>query len=220
MNRPKKEKTPWPTKDAMVQIYDKHLWGGNAYEFYSGEGSHDLKIVEPYIQAVQNFLSEFDQAITICDLGCGDFNIGRQLMGYAENYIGVDIVPRLIEHNKSCFKEDHLEFLCLDIAKDDLPDGDCVVLRQVLQHLSNREIQAVTQKLSKYKYLIITEHLPNGIFVPNVDIISGQGIRLKKQSGVDLMKAPFDLKFSETKVLCSVDLENNKGSIVTTLFQS
>ncbi|WP_152287369.1 class I SAM-dependent methyltransferase [Flavicella marina] len=220
MNKPKKEKTPWPTKDAMVQIYDKHLWGGNAYEFYSGEGSHDLKIVEPYIQAVQNFLSEFDRAITICDLGCGDFNIGRQLMGYAENYIGVDIVPRLIEHNKSRFKEDHLEFLCLDIAKDDLPDGDCVVLRQVLQHLSNREIQAVTQKLSKYKYLIITEHLPNGIFVPNLDIISGQGIRLKKQSGVDLMKAPFDLKFSETKVLCSVDLENNKGSIVTTLFLS
>lgn len=43
----KKVKAPWPTKDVMTQIYDRHLWGGNEFDFYSGAGSHDPKIIAP-----------------------------------------------------------------------------------------------------------------------------------------------------------------------------
>ena len=56
MQTNKKSKTPWPTKAAMEQIYEKHLWGGIEMDFYSGEGSHDPTIVEPYIDCVSNFL--------------------------------------------------------------------------------------------------------------------------------------------------------------------
>ncbi|WP_370478749.1 class I SAM-dependent methyltransferase [Tamlana flava] len=216
---PKKVKIPWPTKAVMEQIYEKHLWGGYNLGFYSGTGSHDPKIAQPYLDAVTEFLKSFITPLTVCDLGCGDFNIGKRLTQYTTKYIAADIVEKLINRNKTLFKEHNLEFLCLDIAKDQLPKADCVILRQVLQHLSNTEIQNITQKLSDYKYLILTEHIPIGDFIPNKDIISGQGNRTKINSGVDMLQAPFNLKIKEEKHLCEYILDNNKGQIVTTLYR-
>jgi hypothetical protein len=201
MQTNKKSKTPWPTKAAMEQIYEKHLWGGSESKFYSGEGSHLDQLVQPYIKVVKEFLTSFEQPITVCDLGCGDFNVGKKLVKYTKNYIGVDIVERLIEYNKEKYKAENLEFQCLDIAADDLPVADCVMIRQVLQHLSNQEVQNILQKLSAYQYVIVTEHIPEGEFVPNIDIISGQGIRLKKRSGINLLKSPFNLNIKEEKKL-------------------
>jgi SAM-dependent methyltransferase len=214
----KKQKQPWPTKDVMNQIYDLHLWGGQDFDFYSGFGSHDAEIVEPYLDNVITFLKSHNKKLIFCDLGCGDFNIGKQLTKYTKKYIAIDIVADLIERNKTIFKAENLEFHCFDIAKDDLPKADCIILRQVLQHLSNAEIKKVVEKLSNYKYIILTEHLPLGNFEPNKDIISGQGIRIRKNSGVDLLKAPFNLKIEEQKVLNETILEDDKGIIVTTIY--
>lgn len=208
-------KKPWPTKDAMEQIYKMKLWGDNQAEFYSGDGSHDPYIINPYITAVRTFLSSFKREIAVCDLGCGDFNVGKELVKYTKNYVAVDIVPGLIRHNKENFKAENLEFHCIDIAKEELPKADCVILRQVLQHLSNFEIQQIVNKLSNYKYIILTEHTPKGEFIPNSDIISGQGIRLKKQSGVNLLAQPFNLKVKEAKLLLPINLANRKGVITT-----
>ncbi|MGB7842312.1 MAG: class I SAM-dependent methyltransferase, partial [Salinimicrobium sp.] len=155
----------------------------------------------------------------VCDLGCGDFNVGKELVKYSKRYIAIDIVPELIEHNKKEFKKDNLEFRALDIAKDKLPSGDIVILRQVLQHLSNAEIKRVVEKLYDYNYVILTEHLPEGDFEPNKDIISGQGIRLKKQSGVSLSVSPFNFKVKEEKQLLSVPSPGFKGVLVTTLYK-
>jgi len=38
------------------------------------------------------------------------------------------------------------QFLCLDIISDELPDGDLCLLREVLQHLSNREMRLCCSK--------------------------------------------------------------------------
>ena len=202
----------------MNQIYDMHLWGGKEFDFYSGEGSHRTEIVQPYLEAITDFLSSHNNSLTVCDLGCGDFNIGKHLTQFTSQYIAIDIVDELIERNKTLFKEDNLEFHCLDIAKDELPKADCIILRQVLQHLSNIEIQEIIKKLNTYKYVILTEHLPIGNFIANKDIISGQGIRLKQNSGVDLLETPFNLKIEEEKVLNEVVLENNKGKIESKLY--
>ena len=217
-NKPKKIKKPWPTKDVMEQIYEMKLWGGAEFDFYSGNGSHDRELVNPYIAVVTSFLKSFKEVLIVCDLGCGDFNVGKALVQYARQYVGVDIVGSLIEHHKSNFKEDNLEFYCLDIAVDDLPYGDCALVRQVLQHLSNAEVQQVLHKLTDFKYVILTEHVLEGDFVPNRDIISGQGIRLKKQSGLNLLAPPFNFQVEAAKQLLSVTLNNNKGIIITTLY--
>ncbi len=215
----KKQKKPWPTKDAMEQIYMQHLWGGNEHEFYSGEGSHFPEIVEPYIVALTDFLTSFEEPLEVCDLGCGDFNVGKELVKFSKKFIAIDIVPDLIVRNKEKHKAKKLEFHCLNIAEDDLPSADCAIVRQVLQHLSNEEIQRVVNKLKNYKYVILTEHLPDGEFIPNKDIISGQGTRLKKGSGVDLLTAPFNLKVKSEKELLTTFLKEGSGRIVTVVYE-
>ena len=217
-NNSKIIKKPWPTKAAMEQVYEMKLWGNSKSSFYSGAGSHEQTIVKPYIEAVSSFLRSFNELIIVCDLGCGDFNVGKQLVQHANKYVAVDIVENLIVYNKKTFKEENLEFYCLDIAKDAIPTGDCAIVRQVLQHLSNAEVQSVVHKLAEFKYIILTEHLPQGNFVPNKDIISGQGIRLKKQSGINLLAAPFHMKVKLERELIAYDLKDNKGVLVTTLY--
>ncbi|MGN8224316.1 class I SAM-dependent methyltransferase [Gracilimonas sp. BCB1] len=216
---PKRTKKPWPTKGAMTQVYEKNLWGGGDTDFYSGSGSHHPELVDPYVEAVTSFLRSFDEPLVVCDLGCGDFNVGMELVRYADKYIAVDIVPELIERNKETFTADNLEFRSLDIAEDSWPAGDCVILRQVLQHLSNAEIQCIVSKLYNYEYIILTEHLPEGDFEPNRDIISGQGTRLKKNSGVDLLEPPFDLKVKKQEQWLTIPAKEWGGDVVTTLFR-
>ncbi|MDX1718713.1 MAG: class I SAM-dependent methyltransferase [Salegentibacter mishustinae] len=219
MPKKKQLKKPWPTKDAMAQIYENNLWGGNQSKFFSGDGSHNPELINPYLETVTSFLAAFETPPVICDLGCGDFNIGKELVKYSKKYIAIDIVPDLIAHNKKTFKADNLEFHSLDIAEDELPAADCVILRQVLQHLSNAEIKSLVNKLYDFKYVILTEHLPEEDFEPNKDIISGQGIRLKKESGVNLLAPPFDFKVVEEKQLLSLNSADFEGVVVTTLYK-
>lgn len=219
MTKKNQLKKPWPTKDAMAQIYENNLWGGNQSEFFSGDGSHNPELINPYLETLTSFLTAFKTPPVVCDLGCGDFNIGKELVKLSKEYIAIDIVPGLIAHNKEAFKAENLEFHSLDIAEDELPAADCVILRQVLQHLSNAEIKSVVEKLYDYKYVILTEHLPEGNFEPNQDIISGQGIRLKKQSGVNLLAPPFNFKAEEEKQLLAIKSTRFKGVLVTTLYK-
>ncbi|MCB7482472.1 class I SAM-dependent methyltransferase [Christiangramia sediminis] len=219
MIKNKKIKKPWPTKAAMAQIYENKLWGVEESEYYSGLGSHHPEVVNPYIATVSAFLKDFETPPVVCDLGCGDFNIGKELVKYSKKYIAIDIVPDLIAYNKETFKADNLEFRALDIAEDELPSGDCAILRQVLQHLSNAEITSVVKKLSNYQYVILTEHLPEEDFEPNKNIISGQGIRLKKKSGVKLSAAPFNFKAREEIQLLSVQSPGFKGILITSLYK-
>ncbi len=214
-----KEKKPWPTRAAMEQVYEMHLWGGDEADFYSGTGSHDLEVINPYLLSVTSFLTSFECPLTVCDLGCGDFNVGKELVRHTKKYVAIDIVATLIARNKEKFKEENLEFHCLDIAVDDLPSGDCAVLRQVLQHLSNAEVQDILDKLTDFNYVIITEHLPEGDFEPNKELISGQGTRLKKQSGLNLLAPPFRFKVTEESQLVKVILKEDAGVIVTTLYR-
>jgi hypothetical protein len=217
-NESKRIKNSWPTKQAMEQVYEMKLWGNNNSSFYSGSGSHQLEIVKPYIAAVTLFLTSFKIPITVCDLGCGDFNVGKELVKHAKKYNAIDIAAPLIAFNKENFKAPNLEFYCLDIANDDLPLGDCAIVRQVLQHLSNTEVQAIINKICNFKYLILTEHLPIGDFIPNKDILSGQGIRLKKKSGINLRASPFHLKVKVEKQLNAYRLQDNNEILVTTLY--
>ncbi|MGB7841697.1 MAG: class I SAM-dependent methyltransferase, partial [Salinimicrobium sp.] len=205
--------------DTMAQIYKNNLWGGNQSKFYSGLGSHHPETINPYIAVVSDFLKDFETPPVVCDLGCGDFHIGKELVKYSKKYIAVDIVPELIAHNKKEFKADNLEFHALDIATDALPAGDIAILRQVLQHLSNAEIKSVVEKLYDFQYVILTEHLPEGDFEPNKNIISGQGTRQKKQSGVNLSASPFNFKAKEEKQLLSVPSPGFKGVLATTLYK-
>ena len=216
-----RKKTPWQTKAVMTQIYDLGFWGKGSVEdkFYSGDGSHDPNIIDPYIQFVQAFLQSFPNKLSVVDLGCGDFNIGKNFVQFTQKYYALDVVEELIVYNSQKFNFPNVQFSCVDIAKDDLPKADCAIIRQVLQHLSNKEIGLLIPKLAQYQYIILTEHIPDGDFIANKDIITGQGIRLKQNSGVDITKEPFNLKPLKSTTILQSKSSKYKGVIETKLYQ-
>ena len=103
-------------------------------------------MVDSYVKCVKNFLTNLPKKPVVVDLGCGDFNIGQHFLTLSERYIGCDVVPSLIEFNKKKYISKNLSFVHLDAAKDELPEGEIVIIRQVLQHLSNSQIQEVLNK--------------------------------------------------------------------------
>lgn len=206
------------TKEVMSEIYQKKKWGGRQKDFYSGSGSHSRKVIRPYIKTVSSFLGNFENRLVVCDLGCGDFNIGKNLVQYSKKYIGIDIVDDLIDRNKRLFKNEKLEFHCLNIVSDNLPNGDCILVRQVLQHLSNEEIKMAVKKFRKFKHIIVTEHIPEGEFLPNIEKSTGAGTRLSKNSGVVLTAAPFNMDPVESTELLRIRYRG--ALIVTTYYQN
>ena len=198
------------TKEIFSKIYEKNYWGiGEKIvddSFYSGPGSHDSSIVEPYISSVTTFIKSLPYSPVVLDLGCGDFNVGSKIRPCCAHYIAGDIVDDLINFNKNKFKDLNVDFKVFNISTDEIPKVDIIFLRQVLQHLSNKEIKPVVSKLiESCKFLILTEHIPNNKSFPrNLDKPNGPGVRLKMGSGVDLTAPPFSMPFVSKKEICSV----------------
>ncbi|WP_434782471.1 class I SAM-dependent methyltransferase [Ferrovum myxofaciens] len=198
------------TQQVFTKIYEEGAWSGKSMDpsqkFCSGLGSHDTNIVSEYIKSIQSFLDSFDKKQNVVDLGCGDFFVGSRIRSLCDNYTACDIVPNLIAFNKEKYKELNVDFQVLDLTEDELPKGDIVFIRQVLQHLSNRHIKNAIPRISgNYKFLVLTEHLPkHKDFKQNLDKPAGSDIRLSIGSGLVLTKPPFNLRVVDERVLCEV----------------
>ena len=180
--------------EVFGEIYDRGLWGrGDSRSPCSGSGS-SLTVSEEYCETVRSFIRK-NQIRSVLDIGCGDFEVGRYLRVPGVKYIGVDIVPWLIERNKKLYEDEETKFYCLDAIKDPLPDADLCLVRQVLQHLSNSQIMEMLQRLSKFNYIIVTEHYPSNIdrCVANLDKPHGPDTRVPDGSAVFVDRPPFDL---------------------------
>lgn len=186
-----------PQRDPAVvfgEVYERGIWGRGETAYYSGGGS-DARYAEPYCQAVRDLLATTEHhRPVIVDLGCGDFRVGRALIdGWDVDYVGVDVVPALIEFNSATYGSEHVRFVCRDLVTDPLPPGDICLVRQVLQHLSNDQIRRVLPKLDAYAHVIVTEHYPadEATAIPNLDKAPGADTRLSANSAVYLDEAPF-----------------------------
>lgn len=198
------------TQEIFSEIYENGLWGKSEnpeYKYYSGSGSHDKNITTIYIDNVVAFIKNLPTKPNVVDLGCGDFSVGSQIRAYCNNYVACDIVPQLIEYNKKKYFDFNVDFRFLNLITDQLPAGDIVFIRQVLQHLSNEQIQKLIPKLYRnYSYLILTEHLPiSKSFSPNLDMPAGPNIRVAFNSGVVLTAPPFNLKVIREYIVCETE---------------
>lgn len=202
-------------------IYKNQVWGRSpqADSFHSGTGSRDDQVVRPYIDALSAWLRQLPLKPSILDLGCGDFFVGSQLRAHCNSYIACDIVPELIEHHRSKYASLNVEFKCLDLAQEELPDAQIVVVRQVLQHLDNKSIALFCKGLKpSHQYLVLTEHIPrNSSFAANRDKPAGPDTRIGLNSGVVLTQAPFFLKIKNQFNLC--EIEENGGVIQTLVYE-
>lgn len=185
-------------------IYAKGEWSRpiDGEKFNSGTGSHNEKIIVPYINTLIQLLTN-NNIRNIVDIGCGDFWIMRNVLGtLAKNnynffYTGVDVVAELINYNAAHFRHPNIRFICRDAAADDepLPDGELLIIRQVLQHLNNADIKKILAKTTNFKFMFITEHIydaPDAVY--NVDKPTDNSIRLRHKSGIYLEHAPFNCK--------------------------
>ncbi|MFO1133136.1 MAG: glycosyltransferase family 2 protein [Hyphomicrobiales bacterium] len=192
--------------EIFSEIYRRKDWGeadDPTTPFYSGPGSRESAVVSGYVTAVADFLRSLGKP-DVVDLGCGDFKVGAQIRPWCGRYVACDVVPDLIAFNRNAYSHLDVDFRVLDMAEDALPEGDVVFVRQVLQHLGNAAIARAVAKIAvRYKYLVLTEHVPEAAdFAPNVDIVTGAGTRLQLGSGVVLTRAPFNLAAASERIIC------------------
>jgi hypothetical protein len=210
-------------REIFTNVYQNNLWGAaspeNESPFYSGPGSSDPQIVDPYVDAVKRFFSSFPAKKKAVDLGCGDFRVGSRIVDAFDSYTACDVVPELVHFNQRYWRHLPVDFLVVDLVQGEIPTGDVLIIRQVLQHLSNDDIAKFTQSIPPgFSYLLLTEHLPSeNEFLANRDKVSGTDIRLGSGSGVVLTQPPFNMVFKSETTLISVPQFG--GSIVTTLYE-
>src|SRR5258708_4116867 len=120
-----------PLRQVFTEIYSGGEWGAGGLNSGSGSGP---ALNQPHLELVRDFIREHGIG-TVVDVGCGDFRMGSQLAPAAERYIGVDIVPQVVERNRATFRAPNLEFQCANVCEEALPAGDLALVRQVLQHL-------------------------------------------------------------------------------------
>lgn len=207
------------TEEVFTSIYKEKKWGGDASdeesEFNSGSGSTTKRITEPYVELLTRWLDEnVSNVSTLVDLGCGDFRVGRELVSHCRRYIGIDIVEPLIDHHNRNFSSSTVGFKHLNIVTDELPDGDVACIRQVMQHLSNDQVQSVLCKLTKYKHVFITEHHPDDskFLVANLDKVHGGDTRVEQGSGIYITDAPFNISQHKVNMVLDVPAADEVGN--------
>ena len=198
----------WHRRRTFQAIYKNKHWGSESdSSFYSGTGSRG-EVVETYVYQMSQVIAQHQRDLgrpaKVIDLGCGDFSVGRALAARVPEmtYTGCDIVPEVIQHHVGTFADSRISFRVLDVVTDDLPDGDIVLARQVLQHLPNADVSRVLTKLLTYSAAYITEGQPTTIEGPfNPDKPIGSGMRFNWRTGrgrgLEFDKPPFHLAVKE-----------------------
>jgi hypothetical protein len=66
-----------------------------------------------------------------------------------------------------------------------------------LQHLSNKSVQTVLEKIKPYPFALITNGVSNTPIRKNIDIQAGPSTRVSLGSGLWLERSPFNFPCSE-----------------------
>jgi SAM-dependent methyltransferase len=184
--------------EVFYNVYDQGKWGAasGASPFFSGVGSLP-QATAAYETFVAAYFEKHPEAKTLVDIGCGDFQVGSRILARISRpvgYIGCDIAANVVAYNAKNLARDGIEFRVLDITREEPPAGDVIVIREVLQHLSNAHIEKALANLRRrYATAIITESVFVEPSAPNLDIVSGRWTRDRQRSGVYVDLPPFSL---------------------------
>lgn len=159
-------------------IYRNDLWHGG-----SGPGSLP-SVNRPYIRFLQSFLRH-NEVRSVVDLGCGDWQFSRRIDWGSARYLGLDVVPHVLEANRRRYSGAAVEFNASPEDPKDIPGADLLLIKDVFQHLSNEKVHAYVRLFSKFKYVLVTNCIQKSRHLMNTDISDG-GFR-----PVDLRLAPF-----------------------------
>ena len=169
-------------KKRFTRIYQDNYWASE--ESISGPGS-SMDQTESIRRTLPLITKQY--AITsILDIPCGDFHWMQTIPLPKIEYIGADIVEKIIENNIRQFSTESRKFISLDLTKDPLPYADAIFVRDCFIHLSNNLISRAIEniKASKSKYLITNTFK---------DVSTNTNIKTGTWRRVNLQISPFNL---------------------------
>jgi SAM-dependent methyltransferase len=197
---------PPPAREAFERIYREGLWAKDAQgKGTSGYGS-TLEFTKLYRVFLQDFLAAH-QIRSVVDAGCGDWEFSQAIDWKGIRYLGVDIAPSVIAANQRRFEAANVRFAVADIVRDPLPPADLLLVKDVLQHLSNADITLFFRQLQRYRHvLIVNDVLPESLSAEAADIQTG------RYRPIDVTRPPFAL--AGTKVLAWHDGRTGTAKLV------
>jgi len=188
--------------DTFSHIYTNGVWGENENQgSLSGPGSTQMATGELVVR-LSSFLREVD-CRQLVDIGCGAFNWMRKVEGDYE-YLGIDVVPRVIDENNANYANAKRRFVCVDAIRTAIGPGDVALCRDVLFHLSLRDgLQLLRNiKAAGFKYVLLTND--KSVWF-NSDIRNGDFRR------INLLKPPFNFPTPKCEL---ADDKVSKGRVV------
>jgi hypothetical protein len=140
------------------KIYRTNRWG--SAESVSGPGA-ELRQTQEVRGAVARLLAEY-HIRTVVDAGCGDFNWMRHVPGISnlDWYVGLDVVPDLVERNQRQYGSERFSFRHADITRSAMPAADLVICRDCMVHLTTPDALALLAVIrqSGSSYLLATTY--------------------------------------------------------------
>lgn len=150
---------------AFEDIYREDRWSNG-----SGPGSAPSSTIE-YRAFVERFIKE-NHIRSITDLGCGDWQFSHLMDWSGTDYVGYDVVGHLIERNRREYGRENIKFYSMPEIED-LPGGDLLLSKEVLQHLPNGIISSYLDAIRrKYRFALLTNAIEPVEFA-NRDISAG-----------------------------------------------
>lgn len=170
------------------KIYSSNVWGKG-----SGIGS-DPENAKPYLKLLQQYIND-DRFHTIIDLGCGDWQI-MQHINIPDNkiYHGYDVVNSVQQANLNKFAKPNIQFYVIqnlaDFKKKQVY-GDLLIVKDVLQHWPNKEINYFFKHiLPNFKYALITNSITPDL--PSSETQINSDIYLGEFRPIRLLDSPFN----------------------------
>ncbi len=164
-------------KSTFELIYSKGIWGGG-----SGAGS-DLCNTIVYVAYVQHLMKRFSVQ-SIVDIGCGDWRFSKYLDFRECQYLGIDVVAQVIENNRRFYEQQNIKFKLADATCFDTPNCDLLLCKDVLQHISNRNVQSILTRARVARVALFT----NDYHPSNPDCANGN------TRPIDITAPPFAFK--------------------------
>ncbi len=146
------------SKDSFSKIYDRHTWLGQSL---SGPGSDADRTIE-FRSLLERFLTH-QNIQSVVDLGCGDWSYSRMINWGRIQYTGIDVVESVIERNQIQYAKSNISFLCADAANQNIPMAGLLIVKEVLQHLPNKDILSILAKARSYPFAIFINDISHHI---------------------------------------------------------
>jgi hypothetical protein len=193
------------TQHIFEKIYSTQRWKKRGEsEPSSGPGSNP-SVAQDYVEFVRQVIQD-NKIDSVLDLGHGDWAMWRDYKFEDTSYLGLDVVPWLVERNTQRFGTENVRF---ELAPVDglLPLADLFISKDVLQHLANDKIIAILQSMSHFERIIIC----NDVFV---DLSLFQKIRFELRLRTRLRNSYSAMKVDVrrySKNNCAIDSGSYRG---------